>query len=217
MPTRIAFVTNTLLYQNRTGCQWALLPHDLLPQSTVYDYFAKWRDNGLFQQIVDVLRPAIRQNTPPAPGSAPGREPTPRAVCVDGQTVKTTEMGGERGYDGAKKNFHAFRGNTQAELLGWLRCILLNSTANLPRIYCDTEKREVGREVAVGDVPGEMLEASRSASLGAHLIACEQDAQLHAALQKLSGHYREVVLLGWGIAGCLAQSAVFFTEFRHFL
>ena len=49
-------VTNTLLYQNRTGCQWAFLPHDLLPKSTVYDYFTKWRDSGLFQQVVDALR-----------------------------------------------------------------------------------------------------------------------------------------------------------------
>jgi putative transposase len=57
-------VTNTLLYQNRTGCQWAFLPHDLLPKSTVYDYCTKWRDHGLFQQIVDVLRSAIRQATP---------------------------------------------------------------------------------------------------------------------------------------------------------
>ena len=43
-------VTNALLYQNRTGCQWAYLPHDLLPKSTVYDYFTKWRDNWLFQR-----------------------------------------------------------------------------------------------------------------------------------------------------------------------
>src|SRR4051794_26437631 len=80
-------VINTLLYQNRTGCQWAFLPHDLLAKSTVYDYFAKYRDQGLWQQIVDALREQVRQNTPQAPGKEGLREPTPSAVCVDSQTV----------------------------------------------------------------------------------------------------------------------------------
>jgi hypothetical protein len=39
-------VINTILYINRTGCQWEMLPHDLLPKSTVYEYFAQWRDDG---------------------------------------------------------------------------------------------------------------------------------------------------------------------------
>ena len=42
-------ILNTLLYQARTGCQWELLPHDLLPKSTVYDYFAQWRDDGTWE------------------------------------------------------------------------------------------------------------------------------------------------------------------------
>ncbi|MCA9091382.1 MAG: transposase, partial [Planctomycetaceae bacterium] len=34
-------VVNAILYQCRSGCQWDMLPHDLLPKSTVYEYFAK--------------------------------------------------------------------------------------------------------------------------------------------------------------------------------
>src|SRR2546425_6512500 len=113
-------VLNTLFYLNRTGCQWDMLPHDLLPKSTVYDYFRQWRDDGTWQQLLDALREAVRRQA--------GRHPAPSAGSIDSQTVKGTEVGGERGYDGNKK-VNGRKRHIIVDTLGLLLAVLVTAAA----------------------------------------------------------------------------------------
>jgi transposase len=84
--TNMRQVVNAILYVLRTGCAWRLLPHDLPPWSTVYDYFRKFRLNGLWQRLHEALRDRLRRGE--------GREASPSAAILDSQSVKTTEKGG---------------------------------------------------------------------------------------------------------------------------
>src|ERR1051326_1192204 len=88
-------ILDAIFYILRSGCPWRLLPHDFPPWGTVSSQFYRWRKSGLWEKIHDALRRKTREEA--------GREPLPSVGILDSQSVKPTETGGPKGYEGGKK------------------------------------------------------------------------------------------------------------------
>jgi transposase len=88
-------VINAIFYLLRTGCQWRQLPREFPAWSTVYWYFRSWQRIGVWVRLQRELYRLTRIRS--------GRAPCPSIVIMDGQSVKTTEVGGTRGFDAFKR------------------------------------------------------------------------------------------------------------------
>jgi len=81
-------IFNALLYLDRTGCSWRLLPQDFPPYRSVFGWFVRWKHDGTLQRLHEALHLCMRV--------ALGREPEPTVGIIDSQSVRATEKGGRR-------------------------------------------------------------------------------------------------------------------------
>ena len=88
-------ICNAIRYVQRTGCQWRLLPSEFPPWLVVYMTFWRWRNHGLWEQIMRELRKRVRVKA--------GRNPDPTLGIIDSQSVKTVQKGGSAVMMAAKK------------------------------------------------------------------------------------------------------------------
>ena len=89
-------IMNAILYVNKTGCQWRMLPRHFAPWQTVYYYFRKWKLEGVIEDIMDTIHSLVRKMT--------GREESPSMGIIDSRSVKTSHhVDSDRGIDGNKR------------------------------------------------------------------------------------------------------------------
>jgi putative transposase len=113
-------VVNALLYLHKTGCQWKMIPHDFPNYSTVYYHFRQWEKKGTWERINDRLRRQLRKQEK--------RKEEPSGAVVDSQSVKTTEVGGDVGFDGGK-NVKGRKRHIVVDTLGLLLVVVVTAAS----------------------------------------------------------------------------------------
>ena len=87
---------NAIFYVQATGCQWRALPKDYSPWKQVCNTFARWRQRGVRNALLALLRQQVRAKA--------GRRARPGAAIIDSQSVKTVSKGGSADMTQAKES-----------------------------------------------------------------------------------------------------------------
>ena len=94
-PLNLRQVLDGIFYVNKTGCQGRMIPHELGNGMTIYGSFRRWRQQGVWPDLMDTLRTWERRRQ--------GRKDNPSAGCADSQSIKVTTQNQDVGFDGNKK------------------------------------------------------------------------------------------------------------------
>lgn len=86
---------NAIRYRTRTGVSWRQLPRDFPPYSTVFKTYQKWTRDGVLDATHSELRRQVR--------ASEGHREEPSASILDSQSIKSTDVGGVRGFDAGKR------------------------------------------------------------------------------------------------------------------
>lgn len=113
---------DAILYVDRTGVQWRYLPHDFPHWNTVYGYFTKRQQEGVFAQLNGLLRQLLRQKE--------GRDAEPSGCVIDAQSVKTSTSvhASSQGIDAGKKIVGRKR-SIVTDTLGLLLAVLVTAAS----------------------------------------------------------------------------------------
>ncbi|MDX5929746.1 IS5 family transposase [Acidiphilium acidophilum] len=115
-------VINGLMFILSTGCQWASLPKDLPPRSTVNDYFRRWNEDGTLDRIHHALYVRCREQV--------DRAASPTAAIIDSQSVKSVgKRGGHidpSGFDAGKK-INGKKRHVLVDTQGLLLCAIVHA------------------------------------------------------------------------------------------
>ena len=90
---------NAIFYVQATACQWHVLPKDYPPWRQVCDPFARWRQRGVRNARLALLRLRVRAKA--------GRRSKPSVAIIDFQSVKAVSKGGSADMTQAKESWGA--------------------------------------------------------------------------------------------------------------